>query len=385
MASTQRKLGVLVAIPIKGRKLVNKSGGKLSPYVQLRLGDQNKRTRASLIAAVEPEWDQEIRLDVFQGQLDMRVAVRDEGKYGLIGEGILMLHEVIDKGELDVWFPIRLKGASTGDVYFELTFYAAAPPPGPGIAPSPLHQRPSLRYQMNQAPAGAGGRPLPNAPIAMHGRMNGPPAPYAGNIYQHPVGYSPGAIPYPVPGQHQPLSPQQQQMRPPMQMSYPQSKPPMTTAPPFGGPPSGPGFHPAVVAAATPTFRPTTQYSGGPSRPIQGGFVNSPPPFPTGPTTSSSHYPNSYPNNNPQRPSMPTSMPVPQPYNPNQGHGQAAHHGPGPGQRPPNAGYPMIHNRPGGVSTPQQMQQQQRPPITTAPMGPVTPMRQYNYTLGSFP
>jgi topoisomerase IA-like protein len=62
MATTsQRKLGVLVAIPIKGRKLVNKSGGKQSPYVQLRLGDQNKRTRASLIAAAEPEWDQEAR------------------------------------------------------------------------------------------------------------------------------------------------------------------------------------------------------------------------------------------------------------------------------------------------------------------------------------
>ena len=131
MAATQRKLGVLVAIPIKGRKLINKSSSKLSPYVQLRLGDQNKRTRASLIAAVEPEWDQEarrsfvlyyhiaatplltsfltnisfrpqqIRLDVFQGQLDMRVAVHDEGKTGLIGEGVLMLHEVIDKGELD--------------------------------------------------------------------------------------------------------------------------------------------------------------------------------------------------------------------------------------------------------------------------------------------
>lgn len=243
---------------------------------------------------------------------------------------------------------------------------------------------------MNLASAGAGGRPLPNVPITMHGRMNGPPAPFAGNIYQHPVGYSPGAIPYPVPGQ-QPLSPQQQQMRPPLQMSYPPSKPPITARPPFGGPPAGPGFHPAVIAAATPTFRPTTQYTGASSRPIQGGFVSSPPPFPTGPTTASNHYPNSYPNNNPQnpnqmirRPAMPTAMPVPQPYSP----------GPGHGQRPPNAGYPMIHNRPGGVSTPQQMQQQQqhqrqqqqnRPPLTTAPIGPVTPMRQYNYTLGSFP
>jgi len=57
--STPHKIGVLVAIPIKGRKLVNRIGGKQSPYVQLKLGDQKKRTKASLVASVEPEWDQE--------------------------------------------------------------------------------------------------------------------------------------------------------------------------------------------------------------------------------------------------------------------------------------------------------------------------------------
>ncbi|KAF9936469.1 hypothetical protein BGZ67_002370 [Mortierella alpina] len=117
--AASRKLGVLVAIPIKGRKLINKTGRKQSPYVQLKLGDQKKRTKASLIASVEPEWDQEARA------LDMYVAVYDEGrKNDLIGDGILLLHEVVDKGELDVWFPIKCKGAPAGDIYFELTFYA---------------------------------------------------------------------------------------------------------------------------------------------------------------------------------------------------------------------------------------------------------------------
>ncbi|KAF9079962.1 hypothetical protein BGX23_002887 [Mortierella sp. AD031] len=123
--TTPRKLGILVAIPIKGRKLLNRSGGKQSPYIQLTLSGQKKRTKASLIASVEPEWDQEVRLDVFQGALDMGVSVYDEGKKNeLIGEGTLLLHEVIDKGELDVWFPIKHKGATAGDIYFELTFYA---------------------------------------------------------------------------------------------------------------------------------------------------------------------------------------------------------------------------------------------------------------------
>ncbi|KAG0099013.1 hypothetical protein BGZ93_009515 [Podila epicladia] len=131
-----RKLGVLVAIPIKGRKLVNRSGGKQSPYIQLKLGDDKKRTKASLIASVEPEWDQEaslewtnlnfVRFDVFQNHLDMHVMVIDEGKKNeVIGDGVLLLHEVIDKGELDVWFPIKYKGSPAGDIYFELTFYAA--------------------------------------------------------------------------------------------------------------------------------------------------------------------------------------------------------------------------------------------------------------------
>lgn len=44
----------------------------------------------------------QVRLDVFQGALDMGVSVFDEGKKNeLIGEGTLLLHEVIDKGELD--------------------------------------------------------------------------------------------------------------------------------------------------------------------------------------------------------------------------------------------------------------------------------------------
>jgi hypothetical protein len=39
---------------------------------------------------------------VFQDQLDMKVSIFDEGKKGeLVGDGILLLNEVIDKGELD--------------------------------------------------------------------------------------------------------------------------------------------------------------------------------------------------------------------------------------------------------------------------------------------
>jgi len=57
--TTPNIVGTLVAIPIKGRKLLNRTGGKQSPYVQLKLGEQKKRTKASLIASADPEWDHE--------------------------------------------------------------------------------------------------------------------------------------------------------------------------------------------------------------------------------------------------------------------------------------------------------------------------------------
>ena len=50
---------------------------------------------------VQPGFIQ-VRLDVFQGQLGMQVCVYNEGKQNeLIGDGVLLLNEVIDKGELD--------------------------------------------------------------------------------------------------------------------------------------------------------------------------------------------------------------------------------------------------------------------------------------------
>lgn len=36
----------------------------------------------------------------------------------------LRVHHCLSLPTLVVWFPIRLKGAPAGDVYFELTFYA---------------------------------------------------------------------------------------------------------------------------------------------------------------------------------------------------------------------------------------------------------------------
>ncbi|KAF9361782.1 hypothetical protein BGX26_011777 [Mortierella sp. AD094] len=157
----------------------------------------------------------------------MFVTVYDEGKKNeLIGEGILRLHEVVDKGELDVWFMIKNKGAPAGDIYFELTFYAVAPPPVVG-APTPHTQvqHPPIRYtQPGYMPAG---RPLPHAPhVTMYGNIPGPPVPFPGNTYQHPTG---NRRPYPMPQGH-PFTPP----RPPTTSS---------SSSPFGIPNRGPALN----------------------------------------------------------------------------------------------------------------------------------------------
>ncbi|KAF9273952.1 hypothetical protein BGZ68_001077 [Mortierella alpina] len=441
--TTPHKLGVLVAIPIKGRKLINRSGGKQSPYVQLKLGEQKKRTRASLIASVEPEWDQEasrrqlkqVRLDVFHGQLDMHVAVYDEGKKNeLIGEGVLLLNEVIDKGELDVWFPIKYSGTAGGDIYFELTFYAAAPPPAAGSTPPPAQAQihPPIRHSQPGFQGGPNMHPVPHTPPTsnygspgvnnMH--TGGPPAPYPGNMYQHPGpgGFNPGPRPFP-PAQHQAFSPQ-------------------PNPSPYGGPPaSGPGFNQQYGNTNNAPFRPPLGGAGMPGGPFPNNaspqFGSSPIPGPYGATPGSGppQGPNmgGYPNHMPH-------MPQPQPFNqggnnnnnnnnsypPQSNSSNSSHNstsnnmppmypgfpqGPGGGpsnsypnnapnsypnhgpnnnfsnNRPPNS-YPANNNfnngnNPGNLNHNNNNNNNNN---NVAPgQAPVTPLMQYNYSLGSFP
>ncbi|KAF8925103.1 hypothetical protein BGZ47_003476 [Haplosporangium gracile] len=457
---TSQKIGVLVAIPIKGRKLVNRTGGKQSPYVQLKLGEQKKRTRASLIASIEPEWDQEaspfnplysfplsllshvfvakdcVRLDVFQDQLDMKVSIFDEGKKGeLVGDGVLLLNEVIDKGELDVWFPIKFNGTAAGDIYFELTFYAVAPPPAAGSTPplaTPQTQiHTPLRYNQPGFQGGAPGiHPLPHTPPVSGfgspaiGHLGGPPAPFAGNMYHPPGpgGYVPGAGVRPFSPAHQTAFTAQQ---------------PVAPLPPFGGSPapvSGPGFSPAFGNAnnnspfhppgafsnpASPPFGQPGLSGSGPG-PVGGAFSMPQPPFNSGPNNNFSpnncnNGSNNFAPNNNSFPPNNTSFspnnnnngrfPMPQGPSPNMNNGPSFPQGPGgpnnsfgnnnnnnnngpnnfgnSNNNGPNNNF-NSNNRPNNFSS--NSNNSNLSSGTSSGNGPVTPLMQYNYSLGgSFP
>ncbi|KAF8932336.1 hypothetical protein BGZ58_007115 [Dissophora ornata] len=246
----------------------------------------------------------------------MTVSVYDEGKRNeLIGEGVLLLHEVIDKGELDVWFPVKYQGTAGGDIYFELTFYAAAPPVAGATPPIPQAQiQTPIRHAQPGYQAGAPGA---------YGSPAVAPSPYHGSMYQ--AGYNANTRPF-VPQQSFPAA------------TTPYGGPPVT--PPYGGPP-----------APTPYGgSPATTPYGGPPAPAPGFNQQFPyrpagaSPYPVNatPQVGNSGLPGGYPNQMPQ---------MPQPFNGGPG-------GPGGNSYPPNSNtnnnnnnvpgrFPVAHSSPG--------------------------------------
>ncbi|KAG0358108.1 hypothetical protein BC939DRAFT_508904 [Gamsiella multidivaricata] len=460
---TSHKIGTLVAIPIKGRKLINRSGGKQSPFVQLKLGEQKKRTRASLIASLEPEWDQEasdflwhpssllrlpclVRLDVFHSQMDMHVAVYDEGKKNeLIGDGVLLLHEVIDKGELDVWFPVKYNGTSAGDIYFELTFYAAAPPPAAGTTPPPAAQaqiHTPIRHTQPGYQGGPGMHPMSHAPsVSGYGSPASAPQ-FPGGMYQ--PGFNATPRPPFAPTPTQPFSPA------PVQSFSPAPAQPFSPAPvqpfsppiaPYGGAPApGQGFNQPIgggpapfrppgaslfPANASPQFGNSTAPGGYPNMPQMpqpfasgpGGNNNYPPnnnmnnnnnnhqprflmpqhsspggqhmspapSFPQGPGGGGppNSYPNSTPNNNFSNNGPPNSYPNNNNFSNNNNHGNSFNNNNNNNNHANNFNSNNFNNNANNNSNNNNNNNNRNPNNPGA--APVTPLMQYNYSLESFP
>jgi hypothetical protein len=205
-----------------------------------------------------------------------------------------------------------------------------------------------------------------------------PHVPPAGNNYGRPfVPFPPGPPGPPRPGYQQPPIPvhinnNMNMPRPypiPQNNPYPPPQPPVVNTSgniPYGGPPMGPGFNP-MLATGTPAFRPSTQYTGASPQGQHTAIPNASHPYPhqMSPTV---HQPVTQytPPGAGIRPAgsggRPSGMPIPQP-----------HHHPLPMhvQRPP------MQPVGGNIS---------RPPPGSVPQPQVTPMMQYNYSLGgSFP
>ncbi|KAG0150675.1 hypothetical protein CROQUDRAFT_676319 [Cronartium quercuum f. sp. fusiforme G11] len=162
-----KPLGTLIVVVLKARNLPNKQRiGKQDPYATCTYLSHRKRTKTDKRGGQHPVWDDELRFEVYEhikdvmpstsvattstggvapvksgdpalgmggnpGVKELRVAVYadDPRDPELIGEGKVELTETLKKGEFDDWVTITNKGKYQGEVYLEMTFYSAKPPP----------------------------------------------------------------------------------------------------------------------------------------------------------------------------------------------------------------------------------------------------------------
>lgn len=169
-------LGTLVVVVLKGRNLPNRRTlGKQDPFTVCRIGRTAHRTKVDVRGGQSPEWDDEIRFnleDVSEHRtLKLSVFGNAPKEPDLIGDCVIPLASVLKLGETDNWYEIRYRNKFAGEIYMEMTFYSAEPPPAQqcrpasSCPPSPIPSR--------------NARPLPRAPISGYARNGTTPSPLA--------------------------------------------------------------------------------------------------------------------------------------------------------------------------------------------------------------
>ncbi|KAH9816546.1 C2 domain-containing protein [Melampsora americana] len=151
-------LGTLIVVVLKARNLPNKQRiGKQDPFATCEYLSHIKRTKVDKRGGQHPVWDEELRFKIYENPKDLipsrnvrspiksshsplvlelkvnelRLAVyaHDSHHPELIGEGIVDITETLKKGEFDDWVTITHKDKYQGEIYLEMTFYSAKPPP----------------------------------------------------------------------------------------------------------------------------------------------------------------------------------------------------------------------------------------------------------------
>ncbi|KAI0773948.1 hypothetical protein C8Q74DRAFT_1368473 [Fomes fomentarius] len=151
--SQGRHIGTLIVVILKARNLPNKRHiGKQDPYCQVIFNGEKRRTKAIKRGGQHPEWDEEIRFELYEDSNGKGPPKVEGGNYlaiacyaddprepDLIGESKVDLTEVLTKGETDEWFTILHKEKYCGEVYLELTFWLDEPPPTKKVTPKPTN------------------------------------------------------------------------------------------------------------------------------------------------------------------------------------------------------------------------------------------------------
>ncbi|KZT73664.1 hypothetical protein DAEQUDRAFT_662231, partial [Daedalea quercina L-15889] len=131
-----QEIGTLVVVVLKARNLPDKhSLYKQDVFSQVVLGGSTKATKIDIKGGQHPVWDEELRFPIYQKtkQEDRLMEVscwRKEPRGAeCIGKGTVDVEETLRTGEFDDWVKLEESGTYRGDLYLEMTYYAAGPVP----------------------------------------------------------------------------------------------------------------------------------------------------------------------------------------------------------------------------------------------------------------
>lgn len=134
----------MVVVVLKARNLPDKhSFYKQDVFAQVTLQGTTKKTKVDIKGGQHPVWDEELRFPIFdQGKKGMMMEVscwsKEPRSDDLVGKGELDISETLRTGEFDDWIPLGVNNVQRGDLYLEMTFYAAGPPPALSRRPSKM-------------------------------------------------------------------------------------------------------------------------------------------------------------------------------------------------------------------------------------------------------
>ncbi|KAI5116382.1 hypothetical protein M0805_005879 [Coniferiporia weirii] len=133
-ATNEKEFGTIVVVVLKARNLPDKhTFTKQDPYAVVQLGSSKASTNIDKRGGQHPVWDQDLHLKVSaeatkeNRNLKVSCFAKEPKDDVLIGEGEIDISETLTSGEFDDWVKLEINGAYRGEVYLEITFFAAGP------------------------------------------------------------------------------------------------------------------------------------------------------------------------------------------------------------------------------------------------------------------
>ncbi|KAI0710129.1 hypothetical protein C8Q76DRAFT_798886 [Earliella scabrosa] len=131
-----KEIGTLVVVVLKARNLRDKHTiHKQDVYAQATLNKTTKKTKTDVRGGQHPVWDEELRFPIFKAvsdesrKLEVACYSKEPRQDDLIGIGSVDISETLKTGEFDDWVPLKTEeGGYRGELFLEMTYYAAQPP-----------------------------------------------------------------------------------------------------------------------------------------------------------------------------------------------------------------------------------------------------------------